>query len=113
MFQCERSYVKNIKADYCPECGAKTRKYGFRGMSLIYAKKKYRNEHKKSSESGFIFCEKCNGYYELQPGEYKENFDNCDCGGKLKFVETIEAVFDEDLNLEEKICPVCGICNIK
>ncbi len=82
-------------------------------LSLIYAKKKYRNEHKKSSESGFIFCENCNGYYELQPGEYKENFDNCDCGGKLKFVETIEAVFDEDLNLEEKICPVCGICNIK
>ena len=28
---------------------------------------------------------KCGGYYELQPGEHPEDFDRCDCGGKLRY----------------------------
>lgn len=34
---------------------------------------------------GYIICEKCGGYYELQPGEHPEDFDRCNCGGKLKY----------------------------
>lgn len=34
---------------------------------------------------GYIICEKCGGYYELQPGEHPDDFDRCDCGGKLKY----------------------------
>lgn len=35
---------------------------------------------------GYLICDKCESYYELQPGESPKNFDlTCDCGGELKF----------------------------
>lgn len=34
---------------------------------------------------GYVICEKCGGYYELQPGEHPEDFDKCECGGKLRY----------------------------
>ena len=38
---------------------------------------------------GYLVCDKCNGYYELQPGELPADFDltcNFDgCDGELKF----------------------------
>ncbi|MDP3034076.1 MAG: hypothetical protein Q8M97_03050 [Methanobacteriaceae archaeon] len=36
---------------------------------------------------GYIICEKCGGYYELQSGEFADDFENCQCGGNLKLVE--------------------------
>lgn len=40
---------------------------------------------------GYLICDKCGGYYELQPGEAPENFsDQCECGGKLKFSPVLE-----------------------
>ena len=34
----------------------------------------------------YLVCDKCGGYYELQPGESPNNFDlQCECGGKLKY----------------------------
>ena len=37
---------------------------------------------------GYLICEKCKGYYELQRGEKPDEFDNkCECGGELKFVK--------------------------
>ena len=36
---------------------------------------------------GFLICEKCGGYYELQKGESQNDFDECECGGKLKFID--------------------------
>ena len=34
----------------------------------------------------FLICDKCNGSYELRPGESPEDFDlACECGGELKF----------------------------
>ena len=40
---------------------------------------------------GYIVCDKCQGYYELQPGEYPEDFDDtCECGGKLRYECLIE-----------------------
>ena len=35
--------------------------------------------------NGYLFCSECNGYYELQEGENPEDFESCECGGKLKF----------------------------
>lgn len=41
-----------------------------------------------------MVCNKCRGYYELQPGESPEDFDlTCECGGKLEFFD-----FDENNN---------------
>lgn len=34
---------------------------------------------------GYVICEDCGGYYELQPGEHPEDFDRCECGGKLTY----------------------------
>jgi hypothetical protein len=34
-----------------------------------------------------IICENCEGYYELQPEEALEDFDSCQCGGILRYVE--------------------------
>jgi hypothetical protein len=39
---------------------------------------------------GYIICDKCGGYYELQDGESSEDFDRCQCGGKLKYYETMQ-----------------------
>lgn len=33
---------------------------------------------------GYLVCEKCGGYYEFQKGEFPEDFESCQCGGKLK-----------------------------
>lgn len=34
----------------------------------------------------YLVCDKCSGYYELQPDESPEDFsDECECGGTLKY----------------------------
>ncbi|HEX7467539.1 MAG TPA: hypothetical protein VF324_02980 [Methanobacterium sp.] len=33
----------------------------------------------------YLVCENCRGYYELQKGESVEDFDACQCGGKLRY----------------------------
>jgi hypothetical protein len=39
---------------------------------------------------GYLICDKCRGYYELQPGESPEDFDlTCKCGGSLHY-DTIQ-----------------------
>ncbi len=38
---------------------------------------------------GYLRCEKCGGYYELQEGESPEDFEECECGGKLIPVDSI------------------------
>lgn len=39
---------------------------------------------------GYLICEKCSGYYELQEDESPDEFGQCQCGGNLSYVETIE-----------------------
>lgn len=50
--------------------------------------KSYKPEINPSVKScdGYLVCQKCNGYYKLQPGESPDNFDLCQCGGTLKHV---------------------------
>ncbi len=57
----------------------------------------------KLKKIGYLVCDICGGYYELQPGESPNDFGSCECGGKLKYIES--------LNNTEKIvfCPNCGI----
>ncbi|BDZ71476.1 hypothetical protein [Methanobacterium petrolearium] len=40
------------------------------------------------NKKGFLVCEKCGGYYELQPGESPEDFAACECGGDLNYTKT-------------------------
>ncbi|MCZ3365611.1 MULTISPECIES: zinc ribbon domain-containing protein [Methanobacterium] len=51
----------------------------------------------------YIICDKCGGYYELQPGESPDDFDSkCECGGTLKYVQSLN---DDNL---QKTCSNCG-----
>jgi hypothetical protein len=43
----------------------------------------------KKENPGYLICEKCNGYYELQEGESPEDFESCECGGNLKFTQEL------------------------
>ena len=38
---------------------------------------------------GYLVCEKCGGYYQLQEEESPNDFNACECGGNLKFVEQL------------------------
>lgn len=39
---------------------------------------------------GFLVCNKCGGYYELQEGESQDDFDlKCECGGILEYVDNL------------------------
>jgi len=63
---------------------------------------------------GYLVCEKCKNYYELQLGEKPEDFDGkCECGGELKYVETLGS--SDTKNMEEMestvTCPRCGTEN--
>lgn len=47
---------------------------------------------------GYLICEKCEGYYELQEKENPEDFKSCECGGKLKFVLNLIDFYGETLD---------------
>ncbi len=53
-------------------------------------KEKFREKRNKEKENpGYLVCDTCGGYYELQPGESPDDFsDECECGGKLKHSKT-------------------------
>lgn len=37
----------------------------------------------------YLICEKCGGHYKLQDGESADEFQQCTCGGKLRYVKSI------------------------
>jgi len=53
---------------------------------------------------GYLICDKCGGYYELQPGEKPEDFSNeCECGGKLIYSDTYDVISEnEDDNVDNE-----------
>ena len=60
---------------------------------------------------GYLICDKCGGYYELQPGEKPEDFsDECECGGKLIYSDTYDVINEnEDDNVDNE--DVSGVSN--
>ncbi|BDZ70373.1 protease htpX [Methanobacterium petrolearium] len=67
-----------------------------RTLSSEELKDKFRKQREKQKDlkhenPGYLICEKCGGYYELQPGESPDDFtDECECGGKLEYVKTLK-----------------------
>ena len=42
---------------------------------------------------GYLICGKCKRYYKLQSDESAKDFvDECDCGGKMRYVENLDIV---------------------
>ena len=55
---------------------------------------------------GYVICEKCGGYYELEEGESPEDFEACNCGGTLSYVESIQKERTKPKNAIK--CNICG-----
>ena len=55
---------------------------------------------------GYVVCEKCGGYYELEEGESPDNFKGCQCGGKLSYTEQV--VQEPEKNDKPKL--ICSNC---
>ncbi|EKQ54138.1 MAG: hypothetical protein B655_0939 [Methanobacterium sp. Maddingley MBC34] len=46
---------------------------------------------------GYLICDKCGGYYELQPGEKPEDFSNeCECGGELIYSDSLDVIAESN-----------------
>lgn len=59
---------------------------------------------------GYLECEKCGGRYELQEGESPEDFESCECGGKLRHISpNISPIKKEGMNFTTKILIVIVI----
>jgi hypothetical protein len=54
-------------------------------ISLLVNRLMEENSHK----TGYLVCERCNGYYKLGPGESPDDFSLCQCHGKLSYYESI------------------------
>lgn len=43
----------------------------------------------------YLICKKCKGYYELRKGESIEDFEECECGGSLRQVESLDLPYNK------------------
>jgi zinc-ribbon domain len=66
----------------------------------------------RKSKQGFLICDSCGGFYELQEGESPGDFETCQCGGKLKYGLYSDSAKEDDLdyqklgNLQKKDAPM-------
>lgn len=68
---------------------------------------------------GYLICEKCGGYYELEEGESLADFDVCQCGGTLKYASVLSDSSHagkihqktENSDRPKLICPNCMMEN--
>jgi len=51
----------------------------------------------------FLVCEECGGYYELEKGESINDFESCQCGGKLKQVVRKLQIEEQNTSKDEII----------
>ncbi|KAF5083375.1 zinc ribbon domain-containing protein [Methanobacterium aggregans] len=66
----------------------------------------------------YLVCDDCRGYYKLQEGESPEEFENCRCGGSLKYYGNQKKVSAKRSNPEkleyvngDPLCTRCGAKN--
>jgi hypothetical protein len=69
---------------------------------------KLRNRREGKAINGYLICNTCGGYYELQLGESPEDFDlECGCGGRLiqnttdSLLPPEEYLSEENMNIED------------
>jgi hypothetical protein len=55
------------------------------GIIGIFIKGRISSTKSTYKSTGYLICNKCGGYYELQEGESLEDYEECECGGKLKY----------------------------
>jgi hypothetical protein len=55
----------------------------------------------RRSKQGFLLCDSCGGFYELQEGESPGDFETCQCGGNLKYVLYPDGAKENDLDYQK------------
>lgn len=56
---------------------------------------------RRVKRKGFLVCQDCGGYYQLKEGEYLNNFESCQCGGKLEYQRLLRFKTAEDTRINE------------
>lgn len=55
------------------------------------------NRNERKATNGYLVCDSCEGYYELQSEEKPKDFNSeCECGGQLKHSPTKKLYPSED-----------------
>lgn len=79
------------------------------GIIGIFIKGRISSTKGANKNTGYLICDKCGGYYELQEGESLEDYEECECGGKLKYGtlpltrdESEKYISDKSDNVDEK-----------
>ncbi len=58
----------------------------------------------------YIVCDDCGGYYKLEPDESLEDFSECQCGGHLRYAQSVEEII-KNRDVSTKTCISCGARN--
>jgi hypothetical protein len=53
--------------------------------------------------AGYLVCNQCDGYYELNDNETPEDFEACACGNSLEYFESLFESDNPDLQFSESI----------
>lgn len=54
----------------------------------------------------YIGCDRCGGYYKLEEGESLDDFERCQCGGNLSYVDPSKEIENKHKNRIR--CQICG-----
>lgn len=71
------------------------------GLIGILIKGRITSTENTAESMGYLICDKCGGYYELLPGESPEDYEECECGGKLRYSTSLSSNKSEDLNYDK------------
>jgi len=59
--------------------------------------KKLRQKRASINNNGYLICDTCQEYYELEPGESPEDFSSkCECNGNYKYVKNLNNQLEEN-----------------
>lgn len=56
----------------------------------------------KKTKKGYLVCDDCGGYYELKREESPQDFEACECGGKLKHTKKLETIPEDTDETNDK-----------
>ena len=98
----------------CPNCGINNPDYASFCLDCGKSFPSSNKPHKIAESLGYVACDVCHGIYELQEGESFEDFESCQCGGNLTYINNInelEAIKDDPPKSEKNFgYVVCDVC---
>ena len=60
-------------------------------------------EAEDSISYGYLLCPNCQGYYQLKNGESPEDFESCECGSRLEYLETLPKVINKTYDDDDMV----------